>query len=246
MTSPTGIRRRFLFIAAILCCLPVCARTIEIPDSIDFGTIRETDGPKTVRFYVRNVGDEPASILNVRPTCGCTGARFQEEEFAPGDSAWIELTYDPARRPGSFSKSVRILPVGGGMLRLPICGRVVASPETVGLMFPVEAGLLNLSEKTVMGTSTLKDREEPFWVDTYNTRDYPVDIILETDSEAVRAYPYPYTLQPGDRGSIGIYVDPRKESRKGRVGYTVRLLTVPKGGRPDNDATEISLFTEIE
>ena len=193
--------------------------------TVDFGNIIEEDGLKTVRIYVRNDSTTPSALLKVRPSCGCTAADFMKEEFAPGDSAWIDLTYNPYRRPGSFEKTVRVYPVEGDMIRIPITGVVFASPETIENMFPVEAGLLHLSEKTLMPVRPLSIESKNLYVDVYNSGNETVYPRIICDSEAVEAQCFPAVIPPGEKGMIGVYLNPLKESRTGNIEYTLRLYT---------------------
>jgi hypothetical protein len=49
-------------------------------------------GEKTVtaRYRFTNIGAAPVSILDVRPSCGCTTATLAKKEYAPGESGEIE------------------------------------------------------------------------------------------------------------------------------------------------------------
>ena len=213
----------------------------------DFGNIRESEGLKTLRVFVRNDGSSRNAILKVRPTCGCTAADFQQEPIAPGDSAWIDLTYDPSRRPGRFEKAVKIYPLEGEMTRLPIEGVVFSSPETVESMYPIDAGLLNLTERTLMTLSPLSTEVRTLWIDDYNSGDSPVWIRLESDSEAVSSQPFPSPVMPGERGMIGVYIDPALEHRTGQIEYTLHLYLSDKPlaeGTPLPEPFIIKVFTE--
>lgn len=266
MTSCALLRilGRFIpaFVLLAVGAFPATAGITATVDTLDFGLIREAEGPKTVRMYVRNDGESPTAILKVRPTCGCTAVDFQLESFAPGDSAWIDLTYDPSRRPGRFLKGVKVYPVGepgseeplGEMIRVPIGGVVLASPETIEAMFPVDAGLLHLSESTLMTLTPLRvtgdasDRRT-LWLDVYNAGASPVWLRLDSDSEAVDTQPFPSPVDPGEKGMVGVYIDPSKEPRSGRIEYTLLLHMSESAEFPEDDLAgatpfEIKVFTE--
>lgn len=232
--------------AGLMSCLPATAQLAATVDTVRFGSIFEAEGPKTVRMHVKNTTQEPTAILKVRPTCGCTAADFMKEEIAPGDSAWIDLTYDPERRPGRFEKGVKIYPVEGEMIRVPISGVVFSSPETISAMFPVESSLLHLSENTLMTLSPLAEEKRTLWLDVYNSGPKPVWIRLESDSDALTAQPFPSPVPPGEKGMVGIYIDPAKENRSGRLEYRL-LLHESEEGPDSTDATppcEIKIYSE--
>ena len=71
--------------------------------SFDFGTIKEADGKVSHTFEVSNTGDMPLVITRVIASCGCT-----KEPVAPGKKAQIKVTFDPAGRPGPFTKTISV------------------------------------------------------------------------------------------------------------------------------------------
>ena len=94
----------FVLILNALSCLAQSGLVFDRP-AWDFGTIRETDGPVTHRFVCRNEGEHPEVILQVTTTCGCTTPRYTRKPILPGEEAEITVTYDPANRPGNFSRN---------------------------------------------------------------------------------------------------------------------------------------------
>ena len=64
--------------------------------SFDFGTIKEADGKVSHTFEVSNTGDMPLVITRVIASCGCTTPE------------WIKVTFDPAGRPGPFTKTISV------------------------------------------------------------------------------------------------------------------------------------------
>lgn len=77
-------------------------------NTIDFGMIREADGPATRTFTLRNDGDSPLIIISAKTQCGCTTPTIPKEPLRPGQSATLSVTYDPAGRPGEFEKTIRL------------------------------------------------------------------------------------------------------------------------------------------
>lgn len=194
-------------------------------DTIDFGTIPETEEAVTARTYVVNIGQAPITLLKVKPTCGCTAVDYQKDVIAPGDSAWIDLAYDPFRRPGNFLKAVRVFPSEGSVLTIPITGTVLASDQTIGMMFPIDIGLLHLSADRFLTPNPLYQDEKPYYPEVYNSGDTPVWIALENDDEAIKTDVFPCPVPPGEKGFIAIYLDPLDEDRKGNLEYTVSVYS---------------------
>lgn len=192
-------------------------------DTVNFGTFREADGKKTVRTYVVNLGEEPALIKNVRSTCGCTVADHDKEEILPGDSAWVDITYNPSRRPGKFKKNVRVYDYEGESLVIPVEGVVIGTPETMQGTYPVDAGPLRLTERTLLVPEIKRDDAKYLFINAYNISDRPLTPNLDSGDDAVETTIYPESILPGEIGTLGFYINPRKEKRSGNVSYAVKF-----------------------
>jgi Protein of unknown function (DUF1573) len=78
--------------------------SIEIPKmKYDFGKIFEQP-TYDCSFVVRNVGTAVLVIRGVKPSCGCTAAKF-DSLIAPGKEGKIALSVDGTRVHGDFEKS---------------------------------------------------------------------------------------------------------------------------------------------
>jgi len=67
-------------------------------------------GEKTVtaRYRFTNIGASPVSILDVRPSCGCTTATLAKKEYAPGESGEIEAKLNFAGHVGHQEKWIYV------------------------------------------------------------------------------------------------------------------------------------------
>ena len=103
----------------------------------DFGTIKELDGPVSHTFKVKNTSDKPAIFERVITTCGCTTPTYPRTPIYAGQEGEITITYNPADRPGRFTKTVTII-TGNGKNRdvITIKGVVTARPKTVEDEYP--------------------------------------------------------------------------------------------------------------
>lgn len=112
--------------------------------TFDFATIKEEKGVVTCVFKFKNVGKQDVQILNVRPSCGCTTSEYTMEPVKPGGSGIVKATYDPARRPGPFNKSIAVTTnnTGSPNITLFIKGNVLEKPKTKEEMYPVQQGNL--------------------------------------------------------------------------------------------------------
>ena len=238
------IRGFLLSLLGALGCICASAQFVSLSDTVSFGLIREADGPVTKRVYVKNVSDSEASILSVRPTCGCTAADFLRSPVAPGDSAWIELTYNPARRPGSFEQAVKVIPVQGEGFKIPITGTVLATAETIETMYPVSAGNLHLSETTIIAPQPLSYHEKALFFDAYNSGETPLVLRLENSDPAINHQVIPEILGQGEKALIAVYVYPLKEERRGPVEYKL-LLYPDTADTPAAEPVELTVHATI-
>ena len=137
------IRRHISLIILALCALtaPAHAQLIFTPDSWDFGTISETDGRVSHTFTGENRSDKPVVILDVVTTCGCTVPDFSKTPILPGEKTQITVTYDPANRPGSFTKELWVYSSEKRKIAtLTVQGSVIPRQKTVEEQYPVDAG----------------------------------------------------------------------------------------------------------
>ncbi len=74
----------------------------------DFGTISNQNKVST-NFSFKNNGDAPLKINQVKTTCGCTVGRVPNQEFKPGDTGEIEVTFNPHGKTGSQHKQIQVL-----------------------------------------------------------------------------------------------------------------------------------------
>lgn len=74
----------------------------------DFGIVKEDGGPVTHEFKFENTGTGNLLITSATAGCGCTKPSYPKKEIKPNDSGVIKVTFNPAGRPGGFTKSVTV------------------------------------------------------------------------------------------------------------------------------------------
>lgn len=73
----------------------------------NFGTI--TQGNKIDHtFIIRNSGDSPLKIVNIRPACGCTAANATVPLVSPGKSSEVKVTFNSANFFGTVTKTIAV------------------------------------------------------------------------------------------------------------------------------------------
>ncbi len=73
----------------------------------DFGE-QWVGGQMKYTFEVKNVGDKPLKILNVKPSCGCTLAGKFDKVIEPGGTGKIPVSVDSKKLFGKFKKTIRV------------------------------------------------------------------------------------------------------------------------------------------
>jgi len=73
----------------------------------DFGKIKPGQNP-SIEFEFTNTGQSPLSIRKVKPNCGCTVAKSNNDKIKPGKSGKIKVTFNSQGRKGNQQKSVAI------------------------------------------------------------------------------------------------------------------------------------------
>ncbi len=144
----------------------------------DFGAFAESDGPASCRVYLVNTGDEPVAIVAARASCGCTAPQYPRQAIAPGDTAVVTVTYNPAGRPGHFRKYIAVdLSYPDSRTKLDISGTVIGSAASVGARYPAEcAGGLRLAKGALMVGEVAKGRMTTAFLGVYNTSDSTITV----------------------------------------------------------------------
>ncbi len=76
--------------------------------SYDYGMINESGAPVTHKFLFVNEGKEAMRIQGAKASCGCTTPGWSQNPIFPGDTGYVEATYDPDNRPGNFYKTIMV------------------------------------------------------------------------------------------------------------------------------------------
>lgn len=189
----------------------------------DFGIIREIDGSRTGTAHIVNVGKKDAIIRDVRPSCGCTGADYPKDPIAPGDTAVVSFTYNPAGRPGNFNKTVKVYTEDPDeRLVIMLKGRVVGTPQTLSYNYPIECGPLRLSEDKIDLSNVKQGSGRHAFIRMVNQSMDTVRPIWANTDKALSIDVTPKELGPGEIATLGIYFNSRFEDKdEGNVEYVI-------------------------
>jgi len=73
----------------------------------DFGKIKEDERPVHI-FTIKNTGKEELIISRARASCGCTATMLSSDNIKPGQSAELQVTFNPTGFNGIVKKDVYI------------------------------------------------------------------------------------------------------------------------------------------
>lgn len=212
---------------AALCAI---ARVEWIEKDYDFGLMKEVAGPKTGVSRFVNLGPDTVSIFNVRPSCGCTSADWSDDPVAPGDTATVAYTYDPAMRPGRFEKSVKVQLSDGTRHSIRITGNVYGTPQSVAQLYPFEAGDLRLSEVAVNMGDVTRGRVPVKFVNAYLLSPDSVTPQVSSDIAGLKISPSVEHAGPGDLITYSLSYDPTKGDAYGPVEGMITFATPGNSG----------------
>ena len=215
------VRRIIIGCILLLSVSVVRAQLVFEPDYHDFGTIREVDGKVSCTFTGVNRGTRPVVLLDVVVSCGCTVPEYSRKPVLAGDTTRIVVTYDPAYRPGRFSKELAVYSSDRRKVAtLTIGGTVVPRPKSIEELYPVDAGGGVRLSTTLCSFSYLHvGKEVHAAVEYINTSKHPVEFRLQpkTTSGYLRIMA-PERMAAGERGTIDLaYVTPAANPRYGTV-----------------------------
>lgn len=199
----------------------------------DFGLMKEIAGPRTGRSHFVNLGPDTVSIIYVRPSCGCTRADYTKDPVAPGDTATVSYTYDPAMRPGKFLKSVKVELSDGERHTIKISGNVLGTPESLGVMYPVDAGAMRLTDSVVNAGETVMGHTPVYFVNAYSLSPDTIAPRLRAASPALNVKTSSPTAGPGDLITFSLDFDSRRYGQYGPVVIPLDFTTTARSDKSE-------------
>lgn len=217
---------------------------------IDMGTILDTEPVSgTIRF--RNAGNTSLTVPSVSSTCGCTVAELPKNEFEPGESVELEVTFDPRGKTAgrheqtvTFRTNDRTNPMVAVKVRAFIKPLISIEPLQVNL----GAVTKHTRKETLISLTGSQESFEAFHVTLVGdgAKYFDVEILgtdpLEVEGETVSRTDILISLRddaPPGRAQALAAIRTNEDRRK--------LVTVPVGAQVEGDVvinpTRMSLGT---
>ena len=218
------------------------AEFTPVPERVEFGTINETDGIQTDTIFLVNTGDSVNQITRVRTSCGCTLAAYDDEEVQPGDTAWVEISYNPTGRIGKFEKMVRVTDNSRNTITIPVGGTIRPSEETVKELYPIIVGPLALSGDKIMMQDLKMGTSKHAFMEVYNYSDTVVKPVFVSLHNGVEVVGKAREISPYNFETYGFYV---KSSQADSVGHNKFTIDLYADGDTLKAPFPIDIFVNI-
>lgn len=129
----------------ILSAWAAAAPKMNVPvNVIDFGYAPQKSAV-TCRFWIFSTGADTLKITDVKPGCGCTKAPLDKNLIAPGDSTFVDITFNTGQYKGKVTKTVNITAADSVQAqRVTILANVLASPDSATVL-KIEPSILYFS-----------------------------------------------------------------------------------------------------
>ena len=163
----------------------------------DFAVFKEQDGKVTCQMRLVNSGNQPLLIVKAQAGCGCTGVHYPEEAIAPGDTATVSITYNPAERPGQFTKQVIVhTNTTPKRTTLEITGNVIPTEATLDKEYPLQAGSLRISQQNMLMGELTRGNNKTQFLSAYNASTDTLLVSVQGSKEHLKAAIVPDTVPP--------------------------------------------------
>ncbi len=191
----------------------------------DFGNIQERAGTVQHTFTFVNNSGRTARILGVQASCGCTTSGWTDQPVAPGKTGFIKAQFDPAGRPGYFSKTLSVnTDLTATPIVLTLKGNVV-SGQVPADQFNYTKGALRFRNASFnMGTVYINQAAVTKEFEVLNAGPGAIQFLsYEAPPHVVVALPK--GLGENERGVIQIQYDAKKKNEFGFASDKISIVT---------------------
>lgn len=194
--------------AAAVFLLATAASARWLETEYNFGTWEESEGLREGVARVVNDTDSAMVVRRVRPSCGCTGVDYPQNEIAPGDTARIIFNYNPEGRPGPFDKTIRVwLNQDAEPQVIRIRGTVVGAERSLFRRYPFAAESFRLSDSIIALGNLEAGNSAHTFISGYNSSRHhitPKIVFHKKKQLPVEISMRPTTVPPGETFVIAV------------------------------------------
>jgi hypothetical protein len=188
---------------------------VEGGDTYNWGRVGPGELKATIE--VKNVGDAPLKISDVRPSCGCTAAPIDKNLLQPGETGRISVKmnatgFGPVKKSLTISSDDPVNPSQVIFLSADIRPVMTFEPADYFLVNNGQVGVPTIASVTIVNRS-----EEPFTVEA--------PVLVTSNVKISFSMTGPVTVKAGEKLEIKAEVTPLKT---GPVNGEVRVKTSTK------------------
>lgn len=174
--------------------------------TIDFGKIKEADGPVSGSFWFYNRSGRPVQIDFVATSCGCTTADYPTRPVGPGETCEIVVRFNPANMAGKVYRDVTVV-TRNSEDRLVITADVEPAPVGPEQTYPsVIGGGIRSRDIAYRFGYAAQGRRQSQSITLYNGGDKTVLLKAES-SNPFLSVSCPYSLKPGAADAMSVTYD---------------------------------------
>lgn len=211
----------------------------------DFGKFNEQDGVVTYNFKFTNKGSSPLVVSRVQASCGCTTPSWTKEPIEPGKSGSITVSYNPAGRPGVFTKSITVYSnATEEQTTLFIKGEVLTQPRSASENYPITFGPnLRAKTKLVQMNNIEKGKNQVRQLEIMNPGKAPVKVAVENLPNHITYTVIPEVLNAEQTGVISFTFNSKLCSGWGPL--TDEGFIVVNGQKNLNEEYKVKILSNI-
>lgn len=220
----------FLLFLAPLISWGQLAKPLQFSEEIhDFGYIGQGAGAAVYQFDFTNITNRPVKILSVQASCGCTTPDWSKDPILPGNTGFVQASFNPKGRPGFFNKSLTVTTdFDSNPIILQIKGNVSTSADSgpADSEFRSSAGNWKLMVSSFnLGKIFIKDEFAMKEFPILNGGSHPVTFLRTSSPAYIRADVVPATLKPGEQGNVRISFNGKLKNKYGFQSDNIEIYT---------------------
>ncbi|MBL0331799.1 MAG: DUF1573 domain-containing protein [Chlorobiota bacterium] len=208
----------FIALIALSFTVSFAQQKIEVLDGLthDWGKVAPQQLKTEIK--IKNTGDKPLNIKEVRPGCGCTASKLDTNFLNPGEVATVSISLDAHNKAGDITKIVTITtddPVNPSLVYT-----LKAFIKTSMTITPAEYFLANAPKISVESETKVQitnSGEENLTIETPE--------FISGNMKARFDLKKPVTLKPGEGMELKAYITP---TVGGSMNGSVRVKTSSK------------------
>ena len=128
--------------------------------SYNFGEREEGESVEHT-FIIKNIGDAPADVRKLRPSCGCAVLSAPQDKLAPGAEGPVTLKVSLGNHPGPFHRSLAIMSEDGSQDGLTLALEGAVTSTVYVLPERLELGSVDAGKEVVRSVIVAFAQEEP-------------------------------------------------------------------------------------